>query len=415
MSKKAVPFELELAEVQQILKNEFAGACWRGTKGPTPITPDDEVYVSLASFTDHRIMCPASHLVDVVVSAADGEVRDDGTFIGPESAVTRVVPVNTRARTLCEGASIHSLDDPYLMHESDGRRIWLDHGLTELALHYSARGIAHELFPETPGDWMFLCVSGKFDPEELDGVFATYLYSLEESQNIGFVVERFPELSEEEYLELWPHDETIRGIGELPLGPLLSPRLKEVLGLYLEAAALGPPMFQILGYTRVVEYVSVVVNATLKRETDKVVAEIVDAHIRSRLADLVRSREAKDPSDHDLLAWAIGVVCDPVALAPVAPKCVGELRAVTPENVAERRARVLNQLSLVASATRNEIAHGKANYTRKGNECPVDQYDQFAALMRLVAQQAIHWLAVQPPELTAPFVLPKSANLSARS
>jgi len=395
MSDEAVTFETRFTEAQQILKDKFNGVCWREGKDSTPITPNGEVYVVLAS--DNRISCLTSHLVDVVFSAANGQVSADGAFVGPEYAITRVVPVNTRARTLCEGASTYGMDEQFLMHEGEVRNVWLDHGLTELALHYSARGIAHEFFPETPADWMFLCVSGKFETEELGGIFAAYLFSLEESQNLAFAIERFPELSNEQYLELLPHDETIRGIGELPLRPLLSPQLKEVLGLYLEAAALPPPIFRILGYTRVIEYVSIIVEATLKKETDKIVDEIADAGIRDRLANLISTR-ARDATDNDLLAQAIGVVCDPLPLAPLAPKVVGELRAVTSDNIGEKRARALKQLSLVASATRNETAHAKANYKRTGNECPVEQHVEFAALMRVVAQQAIHWLAGQSPD-----------------
>ncbi len=59
---------------------------------------------------------------------------------------------------------------------------------------------------------MFLCVSGEVDPSALNGVFASYLFSVEVSQQLAFAVERFPELSEEQYLELFPHDETISRI-----------------------------------------------------------------------------------------------------------------------------------------------------------------------------------------------------------
>jgi hypothetical protein len=415
VTDKTAPFEQTFSKVEQILKDEFEGMCWRKSKDSAPITPEEIVYVSLASFYDNRITCTASHLADVVFSAAEGEVREDGTFIGVDCAVTRVVPVNTAARTLCEGADTHGLDEPFLEHKSDGRTLWLDHGLTELALHYSAERIGHEYFSEIPGDWMFLCVKGTFEPDELGGIFASYLFSLEESQALPFVVERFPELSEDQYLELFPHDEMVRGIGELPLRPLVPLQLGEILDLYLEAAALPSPMFQILGYTRVVEYVSVIVEMALDAETKRVVAEIADVSIRVRLDGLIR-RRVRDTSDDALLAQAIGVVCDPVPLASLAPNVVGELRAVTIDNVGERRARALKQLSLVASATRNEAAHAKANYKRTENECPADQYTEFAALMRVVAQQAIHWLAVQPreswPSLKAParLVQPKKGT-----
>jgi hypothetical protein len=49
----------------------------------------------------------------------------------------------------------------------------------------------------------------------------------------------------------------------------------------------------------------------------------------------------------------------------------------------------LNRFSDVLSATRNLIAHAKANYTLTGDECPSDQYEAFAVSAKLAAEQAI--------------------------
>ncbi len=126
-------------EAARILEEEFGGSCWSDGKDLAQVTEDDQVEVSLAS--GNKTSCLRSRMVDVVAAAAEGEVKPDGTFVGPGIAVTRVIPVNTAARTLCEGAGLHDVDEQFLLYETEQLVAWLDNGLTELALHYSAQGV----------------------------------------------------------------------------------------------------------------------------------------------------------------------------------------------------------------------------------------------------------------------------------
>ncbi len=116
--------------------------------------------------------------------------------------------------------------------------------------------------------------------------------------------------------------------------------------------------------------------------------------------DLLKKRLRK-ASEAEVLAQTVEVICDPTALAPLAPPVLKQVAAVTAANLAETRSLALQELSAALSATRNEVAHAKANYDKKGQECPVDQHAQFAAMLRVLAQQAICWLADQSPEMRA--------------
>ena len=48
--------------------------------------------------------------------------------------------------------------------------------------------------------------------------------------------------------------------------------------------------------------------------------------------------------------------------------------------------------------TRNEIAHAKANYEKKGLECPGEDRVQFSEVLDRIAVRCIRWFAMQPDE-----------------
>jgi hypothetical protein len=45
--------------------------------------------------------------------------------------------------------------------------------------------------------------------------------------------------------------------------------------------------------------------------------------------------------------------------------------------------------------TRNEIAHTKANYEKKGKECPGKHKEQFSKILDVIAVRCIRWFAIQ--------------------
>lgn len=48
--------------------------------------------------------------------------------------------------------------------------------------------------------------------------------------------------------------------------------------------------------------------------------------------------------------------------------------------------------------TRNEIAHAKANYKKKGKECPQKQKNEFVEMLDYIAVKCIRWFSMQPEE-----------------
>lgn len=46
------------------------------------------------------------------------------------------------------------------------------------------------------------------------------------------------------------------------------------------------------------------------------------------------------------------------------------------------------------SYTRNFIAHAKANYTLKGNECPNEQKSEFVEMLKILSIQVVRWFSL---------------------
>ena len=49
-------------------------------------------------------------------------------------------------------------------------------------------------------------------------------------------------------------------------------------------------------------------------------------------------------------------------------------------------------------STRNEIAHAKANYDKRGTECPLKYREEFCKMLDIIAVRCIRWFAMQPED-----------------
>ena len=58
----------------------------------------------------------------------------------------------------------------------------------------------------------------------------------------------------------------------------------------------------------------------------------------------------------------------------------------------------LEKISDCIYNTRNEIAHAKANYEKRGNECPQKHKAEFCEMLDLISVRCIRWFAMQPEE-----------------
>lgn len=100
--------------------------------------------------------------------------------------------------------------------------------------------------------------------------------------------------------------------------------------------------------------------------------------------------------DKAALKLTVERCCDAASLAPLAPDCLVAMK------LRQKSAPVtlaLSSLAACLTATRNQLAHSKANYQSTGEECPSDQLDQLGECARRAAEQCIRWYAAQNPDL----------------
>lgn len=89
--------------------------------------------------------------------------------------------------------------------------------------------------------------------------------------------------------------------------------------------------------------------------------------------------------------------CNVVKLSKYSPKFIKALKDLNNQLKKEKANRdelcnkAYNNLAESISDTRNNISHAKANYDKKGLECPDSQKEQFIILLRNTCLQVIEW------------------------
>lgn len=78
-----------------------------------------------------------------------------------------------------------------------------------------------------------------------------------------------------------------------------------------------------------------------------------------------------------------------------APDFIKKISKIDLNSKEEAKLDALDELGEYIADTRNMIAHVKANYTKKGHECPEKNYEEFSKCLKEVARQVIIWYLKQ--------------------
>ncbi|HMN15215.1 MAG TPA: hypothetical protein PKD55_23090, partial [Bellilinea sp.] len=267
-----------------------------------------------------------------------------------------------------------------------------------LALH----GLYSDYYPPYFQDDKFIEVVFEKQPSEMQlfNVINAYVYELSASLNINIkVISRLPKMdfvyisSISDNPRILPNRRRLINIGN---------GIGEACNLYAKAIAVDEPEAKILYLAKVIEYVSqtvkrkqLVETVSMKLYSNKALNP--DAEYIVELEKVFEKLKSQD-TDSQVMMATILTCCDAVELAKVAPPFLREFSKISDKSKEETKEQALRKFSSSISATRNQIAHAKANYESSGFECPEDQLDQFAGCVKLAAQQAIRWYSMQPEE-----------------
>ncbi|CAA9533410.1 MAG: hypothetical protein AVDCRST_MAG05-4628 [uncultured Rubrobacteraceae bacterium] len=153
----------------------------------------------------------------------------------------------------------------------------------------------------------------------------------------------------------------------------------------------------------IVEYVSQTVIRMQSTETIR--AKLLSPRSLNPDADYVAELQAIVEEqrifrkDREAIKQAVIACCEASELSKVAPPFLGKLRGLSPSHKPKEREEALAQLGYTLSATRNAVAHAKANYEPTGEECPQEHLVAFAECAKLTAQQAVRWYHSRPEEV----------------
>jgi hypothetical protein len=277
----------------------------------------------------------------------------------------------------------------------------LTQGFTVFGPAVAASGDYDDDFPPIFPDEVFVEVrfrNGRLSQDTARYVADAYLFELSSSIGLDFEADPRPSLDYEDPEELdW------RTSYDVKLRPLLlGMGMPELLRLYSKAAVAIDDEVKILYFAKVIEYVSQTV--VRQRANEAIRAKLLsprslspDAAYVAELQAVVEEQRDRR-KDREAVKQAAIVCCEASELAGVAPPFLSKLRDVSPSDPPKKKEDALAELGVSLYATRNWIAHAKANYQPTGEECPEEQLAAFAECARLAAQQAVRWYHSRPED-----------------
>lgn len=380
-----------------------------------PIGPSTRLSFSHPDMDFGGLRIPAGALHDFV---REGRGKWDGTYLrSKNSLLVRVEAVNEAARFALEAwtrsdypadgildassATVSQAEPGTESDDDDEADVGLLVGLTPAVLGIIAADDAEERYPPILDGEAYVRIShnGAMSEEELQTALQAYLFELSASCGLELrVAARTPlELLEGGYDGEPPSAET-------RLRPLLGgPGVRDVLELYNRAVATEPPDLQIFGFAKVLEYVgATAVRLTGYQELRAKLASSraldPDSAFLSELRRLFeRQQELRE--DRRVMDLVVRTCCVADELRREAPECCEQLRALGPKATDKDEHKALTDFADRITATRNAVAHAKANYAPSSLECPEREHPAFARACRLAAEQAIRWFARTDPAL----------------
>lgn len=267
-------------------------------------------------------------------------------------------------------------------------------GFTVFGVAVAASGDYDDSLPPILDGEMFVEVqfrNGRLSDDTARYVADAFLFELSGSFGLDFEVDPRPTVEYEDPEELdWRFSYDAR-----PRPLLLGMGMPELLRLYNKAAVATDEEIKILYLAKVVEYVSQTVVE--QRAYEAIRAKLLsprslspDAAFVAELRAIVEEQRAFR-KDREAVRQATIVCCDATELSGLAPPFLGKLRETSPGDAPKKKEEALAELGASLFATRNRIAHAKANYVPTGEECPAEQMAAFAECAKLAAQQAVRW------------------------
>lgn len=264
-------------------------------------------------------------------------------------------------------------------------------GETIFGVMIASLGAYDEYFPPVLSDDLFVEIAFLTKEMQLNDardVFKAFIFELSASLCLDFSISARPEFIDYD-------DETKKEFSD-KIRPLISGKgLSEPLNLYHKAIESPSADISILYFTKVIEFISqTVIRINL---IDKVRTKLLSPRALNPEADFITELGSTYENnkiykrDKDAIKVTISTCCDASELSGVIPSILKKQWFNHLKKGDEEIA--LNNLATSIVATRNSIAHAKANYVPTGNEIPESDFDSLSECLKICVQQSIRWYA----------------------
>lgn len=368
--------------------------------GHDDIVVDDTYEVSVSpDYSDEGIELTLREFIDLINETKSAKLIDNTKCITKKRCLIRVTAHNYK--------DISTLD---ILHNKEKRVFKIESNLDEINFSCSLISeftifgfMVHfaddydKYNPSILSDDMFVEViyDKSMSIVQIDKIFNSYIFEINASHDIKVEVNPrptgyFDEVEEEQIIAK-----------SFILRPLLFGKgIDELLKLY--NIGIQNYDYSIIQYTKVIEYVS---QTVIREEiTNKAQSKLLspkalcpDANYIKELEQMFVDFKQKFDSDRSAIKITIKTCCDILEVIGCSPKFLKKIKSLKDnlqKNKADKESLLESAYDLLAdsiSDTRNYIAHAKANYNLKGNECPESEKEAFVDMLRILAIQTIRW------------------------
>lgn len=412
------PPELETALRDAIVRlGTSFGINWEGTELDSDLDLDLEESATFSWETEVALHFPRSEehanltiqtLIDLSIEVTDRTTACDGlTYHSTHRTVLRMKSWDMRSEGFVSGIESLENDAGKIVGEIAGRPASIS--LLSSSPHFGAAVVVKDHFYDKhnpPIGWEESYIEVHHPhgatAEEANSLIQAYLFEL----NVTLGLEFFEAPRPVDFDSDYPEDEEISDLVQRArnMRPLLrGPGLPAVLSEFNVVNGSPGGQAALLAYVKCIEYVSATVvrekqyEDLRKRLLTKYAlnpdAEFMDGLLVLFEENRVFSRDA------EALRLSIERCCDPLPMKAHAPPFLRAFSKIAPSSSAEQRKQALVELASALSASRNQLAHAKANFRTTGKECPPEQLPGLVACARIAAEQCIRWYASRSEDL----------------
>ncbi|QNR65035.1 hypothetical protein IAQ67_13965 [Paenibacillus peoriae] len=319
-------------------------------------------------------------LYEFIQNAEQGKVHNYELFVSPNMILVHVDYQRPRFEEL--DTIEYTLEQ---MWKNKKIIITLVEGFTIFSMRLIMERMFDKYTPPVFEEDLFIKIYSEngIDLSDAEEVIQAYIFECGTSLNLNLTPAPRPTSYDFFYAD---EDDSKQEKNKIRLRSLIQGKgISEVLKIYNSGNDIHNSEFLILTYTKVIEYVS---QTVLRKEMlDSVTKKLYSPRALNPDSTFILELEKlydehrNYSKDHQAIKLTVQTCCDISDIESIAPKYLKKLS--------------LETLASAISDTRNMIAHAKTNYRYKGQECPVDEMEQFAQCLKVVANQTIRWFARQ--------------------